>query len=321
MFWLFKDANYPFMQWRRIAFAISSIAILLVVASIAMRGGLRYSIDFTGGTLIQLDFEQPVEVGTLRSVLESLPGLTSSEVQRFGDPSDVVIRAQVPVGEEENFGRRIEAQLRQAPELQGQTFTVVRTEAVGPKIGAELKGQSVRAILYALILILIYIAVRFEPKFGVAAVIATLHDVILSIGAFSLMDKEISLAVVAAFLTIIGYSLNDTIVVFDRIREDLRSMRRERYVSVVNAAVNQTLSRTIITSGTTLVVVLFLFFMGGGVIHDFAFALLIGIIIGTYSSIFVGAPLLIEWKRRIEDRRGTTPRAKTKKKAQATSRA
>ncbi len=141
----------------------------------------------------------------------------------------------------------------------------------------------------------------------------------LSIGAFSLLDKEISLAVVAAFLTIIGYSLNDTIVVFDRIREDLRSMRRERYVSVVNAAVNQTLSRTVITSGTTLIVVLFLFFMGGGVIHDFAFALLIGIIIGTYSSIFVGAPLLIEWKRRIEDR--TTPRAKTKKKAQATSRA
>ncbi len=257
----------------------------------------------------------------MRSVLESLPGLTSSEVQRFGDPSDVVIRAQVPVGEEEDFGRRIEAQLRQAPELQGQTFTVVRTEAVGPKIGAELKGQSARAILYALILILIYIAVRFEPKFGVAAVIATLHDVVLSIGAFSLLDKEISLAVVAAFLTIIGYSLNDTIVVFDRIREDLRSMRRERYVSVVNAAVNQTLSRTVITSGTTLIVVLFLFFMGGGVIHDFAFALLIGIIIGTYSSIFVGAPLLIEWKRRIEDRRGTTPRAKTKKKAQATSRA
>ncbi|MEJ2153142.1 MAG: protein translocase subunit SecF [Gemmatimonadota bacterium] len=320
MLWLFKDANYPFMQWRRIAFAISSIAILVVVASIAMRGGLRYSIDFTGGTLIQLDFEQPVDVGTLRSVLESLPGLTSSEVQRFGDPSDVVIRAQVPVGEEENFGRRMEALLREAPQLENQSFTVVRTEAVGPKIGAELKGQSARAILYALILILIYIAVRFEPKFGVAAVIATLHDVVLSIGVFSLMNKEISLAVVAAFLTIIGYSLNDTIVVFDRIREDLRSMRRERYVSVVNAAVNQTLSRTIITSGTTLIVVLFLFFLGGGVIHDFAFALLIGIIIGTYSSIFVGAPLLIEWKRRIEDR-GTTPRGKTKKKAQATSRA
>ncbi len=320
MFWLFKDANYPFMQWRRIAFVISSVAILVVVASIAMRGGLRYSIDFTGGTLIQLDFEQPVDVGTLRSVLESLPGLTSSEVQRFGDPSDVVIRAQVPVGEEENFGRRIEALLREAPQLENQSFTVVRTEAVGPKIGAELKGQSARAILYALILILIYIAVRFEPKFGVAAVIATLHDVVLSIGVFSLMNKEISLAVVAAFLTIIGYSLNDTIVVFDRIREDLRSMRRERYVSVVNAAVNQTLSRTIITSGTTLIVVLFLFFLGGGVIHDFAFALLIGIIIGTYSSIFIGAPLLIEWKRRIEDR-GTTPRGKTKKKAQATSRA
>jgi preprotein translocase SecF subunit len=179
----------------------------------------------------------------------------------------------------------------------------MRTEAVGPKIGEELKQQALLAILYALFLILIYVAIRFDLKFGVAAIAATVHDVVLSVGLFSAANKEISLAVVAAFLTIVGYSLNDTIVVFDRIREDLRSMRRESYEAVVNTAVNQTLSRTIITSGTTLLVVLFLYFFGGSVIHDFAFALMIGIIIGTYSSVFVAAPIVVDWHLRFEEGR------------------
>lgn len=300
MIWVFKNANYPFIGWRKIGFTISTILVLLTLGSIAVRGGLRYSIDFTGGILVQLDFEQPVEIQDLRDALSTMTGLESSEVQQFGDPSDVVIRAQVPAGEEDDFGRGIETHLRDSPALQGQNFAIVRMEAVGPKIGEELKQQAVLAIVYALVLILIYVAIRFELKFGVAAIVATVHDIILSIGVFSLANKEISLAVVAAFLTIVGYSLNDTIVVFDRIREDLRSMRRIPYDQVVNTAVNQTLSRTVITSGTTLVVVLFLYFLGGGVIHDFAFALIIGIVIGTYSSIFVGAPLLVEWTNRFE---------------------
>jgi preprotein translocase SecF subunit len=237
-------------------------------------------------------------------------------VQRFGDPTDVVIRAQVPEGEEELFGDRIEAHLREAPELAGRAFEVVRTEAVGPKIGEELKTQAMLAIVYALVLILIYVAIRFDLKFGVAAIVATLHDVVMSVGIFSLANKEISLAVVAAFLTIVGYSLNDTIVVFDRIREDLRGMRRESYATIVNTAVNQTLSRTIITSGTTLMVVVFLYFMGGSVIHDFAFALIIGIIIGTYSSIFIAAPIVVDWHRRFEE--GRVPASGPgKKKARA----
>jgi preprotein translocase SecF subunit len=219
----------------------------------------------------------------------------------------------VPAGEEDEFGDRIESHLRQAPELEGRDFQVVRTEAVGPKIGEELKTQAVLAILYALVLILIYVAIRFDLKFGVAAIAATLHDIVMSVGIFALFDKEISLAVVAAFLTIVGYSLNDTIVVFDRIREDLRAMRRESYAMVVNTAVNQTLSRTVLTSGSTLLTVLFLYFIGGPVIHDFAFALIVGIVIGTYSSIFIAAPLVVDWHRRFEEGRAPAPGARKTK--------
>lgn len=308
MIWLFKNANYPFLRYKNWGYAISIGLTLLAVTVIAVRGGLKYSIDFTGGTLVQVKFEEPVESQVLRDALARVEGLSSSEVQRFGDSTDVVIRAQVPPGEENLFGDRIETSLQQAPELEGKDFQVVRTEAVGPKIGGELKSKAVLAILYALVLILIYVAFRFDLKFGVAAIIATLHDVIMSVGIFALADKEISLAVVAAFLTIVGYSLNDTVVVFDRIRENLRSMRRESYATVVNASVNQTLSRTIITGGATLIVVLLLFFIGGSVIHDFAFALLIGILIGTYSSIFIASPLVVDWHRLFEE--GRTPASK-----------
>jgi preprotein translocase SecF subunit len=311
MMWLFKDANYPFLRFKNWGYAISIGLTLLAVAVVVVRGGLKYSIDFTGGTLMQLEFDEPVESQALREALADMEELKSSEVQRFGDINDFVIRAQVPPGQENAFRDRIEAQLRGAPQLEGKNFRVVRAEAVGPKIGDELKGQALRAILYAMALIMIYVAFRFDFKFGLAAIIATFHDIVMSVGIFALVGKEISLAVVAAFLTIVGYSLNDTIVVFDRIRENLRSMRRESYAEVVNTSVNQTLSRTIITGGATLIVLLFLFFMGGSVIHDFAFALLIGILIGTYSSIFIAAPLVLEWHRRFEE--GRAPAAGARK--------
>ena len=307
MIWLFRNANYPFLRYKNWGYAISIGLTLLALAVVLVRGGLKYSIDFTGGTLVQLEFDQPVESQALREALADMEGLTSSEVQRFGEVNDFVVRAQVPPGQESDFRDRIESHLRGAPQLEGKEFRVVRTEAVGPKIGGELKGQAIRAILYAMALIMIYVAFRFDVKFGVAAIVALIHDIVMSVGIFALVDKEISLAVVAAFLTIVGYSLNDTIVVFDRIRENLRSMRRESYAEIVNKSVNQTLSRTIITGGATLIVLLFLFFLGGSVIHDFAFALLIGILIGTYSSIFIAAPLVLEWHLRFEE--GRTPAA------------
>lgn len=298
---LFHNANFPFLRHRKITYVLSGIVVVATLGSILLHGGLRYSIDFTGGTLVQLEFDQPIDVQVLRDALRGMEGLDSFEVQRFGDPSDVVVRAQVPAGQEEEFGERIEAHLRQ--ELGGQAFSVARSESVGPKIGEELKRQAMLAVLYAMGLIMLYVAFRFDLKFGVAAIIATAHDVVFALGAFSLMNKEISLAVVAAFLTIVGYSLNDTVVVFDRIREDVKSMRRADYEEIVNTACNQTLSRTVLTAGTTLLVVLFLYFMGGEVIRDFAYALIVGIVIGTYSSIFIASAIVVDWKRLIEDRR------------------
>jgi preprotein translocase SecF subunit len=182
-------------------------------------------------------------------------------------------------------------------------FEVRREELVGPKIGHELGKNAIWAVVIGLGAILVYVAFRFEFRFAVAAVAALFHDVLVTVGIFSLTDKEISLAVVAALLTIVGYSLNDTIVVFDRIREDLRKYHRERFEGVINASINETLSRTIMTSLTTLIVVLFLFFLGGEVLRDFSFALIIGIIVGTYSSVFVASPILVEWHRKSPQRR------------------
>jgi preprotein translocase subunit SecF len=248
-----------------------------------------------------------------------MEGLESFEVQRFGDPSEFVVRAQVPGGQEEQFRKRIEAHLR--TQITDNSFTVVRSESVGPKIGEELKRQALLAILYAMGMILLYVTVRFGWKFGVGAIIATAHDVVFSIGAFALTNKEISLAVVAAFLTIVGYSLNDTVVVFDRIREDVRMMRRSSYEEIVNAACNQTLSRTIITSGATLVVILFLYIFGGEVIHDFAYALMVGIIVGSYSSIFVASSVVVDGERILGKRgegkapAGSPPRGRTRSRS------
>ena len=303
MFRLFHNTNYPFLRYRKWTYIFSAVVVLATIASIAVRGGLRYSIDFTGGILVQLDFAEPIDSQVLRSALRGMEGLESYEVQRFGDPSDFVVRAQVPAGQEEDFAERVETHLRGA--LESRDFSVVRSEAVGPKIGEELKQSALLAILYALALILVYVAIRFDLKFGVAAIAATVHDIVFCVGAFSLTNKEISLAVVAAFLTIVGYSLNDTVVVFDRVREDLKAMRKLPYEEVVNRACNQTLSRTMLTGGTTLLAVLFLYFLGGEVIHDFAYALIIGILVGTYSSVFIASAIIVDWKRYIED-----PRAK-----------
>jgi preprotein translocase SecF subunit len=305
MFRLFHHTKIPLLRYRKLTYMFSGAVLLATVVSIVARGGLRYSIDFTGGTLVQLDFTQPIAPEDLRASISQMAGLESYEVQRFGDPSEFVIRAQVPTGQEEEFGNRIEAHLKQ--DLGDAEFTVVRSEAVGPKIGGELKRQALLAILYAMALILAYVTLRFGWQFGVGAIIATAHDVVLAIGAFAIPNKEISLAVVAAFLTIVGYSLNDTVVIFDRIREDLKTMRHSSYEEIVNTACNETLSRTVITSGMTLIVILFLYFLGGEVIHDFAYALPIGVAIGSYSSIFVASALVVDGQRLLVGRAGKRP--------------
>jgi preprotein translocase subunit SecF len=269
--------------------AVSLVVILVGMASLAVKGGPKYSIDFTGGTLLQLRFAEPVTAEQLRSVLSPV-GLGQAEIVRFGGPEEMLVRIpQITTVAADSVAKDA---LRAAwPDLE-----LRREETVGPKIGGELRGAALQAIVLALALILVYITIRFEFRFAVAAIVALVHDVLITLGVFSLVNHEISLAVIAAFLTIVGYSLNDTIVVFDRIRENLRVPSGGAYVQLLNRSINQSLSRTIITSGTTILVVVMLMVFGGEVLWDFAFALTVGIGVGTYSSVYIAAPILAEWE-------------------------
>ena len=290
---ILRQTHYQFIKHRFKGFAISGLAIVLGLVSLLVHRGPKYSIDFTGGTLIELRFDRPVDLEVVRDLV-SRAGLEGAEVQQFGEAEEVILRTQ-EIGVEKGEITGFISHLR---DVSGDTkFEVMRTESVGPKIGGELKEKALNAILLSMLGLVIYISWRYEFKFAIAAIIALIHDVLITLGAFSLTDREISLAVVAAFLTIVGYSLNDTIVIFDRIREDLQLRRKTPYDEVLNMSINETLSRTIITSLSTLVVVLALFFFGGEVIKDFAFALIVGVVVGTYSSIYIASPILIEWNR------------------------
>ena len=382
----FGETHINFTGFRNKAFVLSGVVILAGLVSLAIKGGPDLSIDFEGGTLVQVRFDQPVPIGDLRETVEAT-GYEGGEIQEFGAPNEYLITIE-RVSEEglaaemllealnaasPGSGWAIVSSRELEPDLsegfEGGNLVIVsadsippietlkrevkkhgvgiieltressstvafnlpfmgieakavgklyeavkarfpdreielrRTETVGPKIGEELKNRTWAAIVISLFGILVYISWRFEFKFAIGAIVALIHDVLITLGIFSIMGKEISLVIVAAFLTIVGYSLNDTIVVYDRIRENFSLRRRESYEKMIDISINQSLSRTVITSLTTLMVVLFLFFYGGEVIHDFAFALMVGIIVGTYSSIFVASPILIEWQNRLVGRK------------------
>jgi len=282
---------------------LSAVLIVLGVASMVMRGGPKLSIDFIGGTMVAVNYTEPVDINEVRSALDqvTIDGQTfdfsNAEIKHFGDESNVVVRLPSMEDEPEQFAHKFVEKMAAAfPALvpDNKTDFILSIEKVGPKIGAELSGDAVMAIFSALALILIYISIRFEFKYAVGAIAALTHDVLITLGIFSLMDFEVSLAVIAAFLTIVGYSLNDTIVIFDRIRENVKGLKNETLSSVINESINQSLSRTIITSLTTLFVVMVLFLVGGEVIHTFAFAMIVGVIVGTYSSVFVASPVVIK---------------------------
>ncbi len=267
-------------------------AALVTVVSLGLVGfkGLDFGLDFTGGVLVEVSFEAPVDLDPIRTQMAEI-GLGSATVQYFGTSSDVMIRAAPDEGAaaDEVSTQIIEALAAHAdlaPELR-------RVEFVGPQVGAELATDGALAALFAIIGILIYVAFRFEWKFAVGAITATVHDALLVLGFFALFDIEFDLTVLAAVLALIGYSLNDTIVVYDRIRENFIEARRSEARDVVNLSVNQTLARTVVTGGTTLFVLLSLFFVGGAVVHSFAIALIVGIIVGTYSSVFVASSMVI----------------------------
>ncbi|MCH6566733.1 MAG: protein translocase subunit SecF [Nitrospinae bacterium] len=285
--------TFDFIGRRWIAISASAVLIVIGLLTAGIRG-LNYGIDFAGGTLVELRMPRDVDIEDVRRELRGI-GMGDSTIQHYGSKDEILIRMmRSPKGIEGLQGEIIKA--LEVSYGQGK-IELRRTEVVGPQVGAALRKQAALAMAYALIGILIYITIRFEFRFAVAAILALVHDVLITLGAFAVTNKELSLPVIAAFLTIVGYSLNDTIVVFDRIRENLKLFRRESYEAVFNRSINETLSRTILTSMTTMLVVLALFFLGGEVIHDFAFALLVGIVVGTYSSIFVASPILVFWQR------------------------
>ena len=299
---LIKETKIKFMEQSRLGFYLSGAVIGAGIISLILAGGPLLSIDFKGGTFMAVHFTDPVDVNDIRSAMSivSIDGqqfdFSKAEIKLFGNKQDISVRIPHMDEEPENFAQRIISHLRQSfpdevPEVESDF--ILSIEKVGPKIGSELSNKAVLAIISSLGLILLYISIRFEFNFALGAIAALAHDVFVTLGIFSIMGYEISLPIIAAFLTIVGYSLNDTIVIFDRIRENVKSMKRLTYTQVVDHSINDSLSRTIITSVTTFIVVLVLWLFGGAVINLFAFAMMIGVIVGTYSSIFVACPLVV----------------------------
>ncbi|MCG3863185.1 MULTISPECIES: protein translocase subunit SecF [unclassified Photobacterium] len=279
-----------FMRWSKFAFIFSLIMIMGSIATISTKG-LNWGLDFTGGTLIEVSFEEPANLPLIRESLQKA-GFGDAIVQNFGTARDVMVRLQPREGVKgEVLGNQILDALKDGT---AQSVEMRRIEFVGPNVGDELAEAGGMAILIALLCILLYVSLRFEWRLAAGAVLSLAHDIIITVGIFSVLQVEVDLTIVAALLTVVGYSLNDTIVVFDRIRENFRKMRKGTPAEIMNCSISQTLSRTLITSGTTLFVVIALFAQGGSMIHGFALALLIGITIGTYSSIYVASALALK---------------------------
>ncbi len=291
------DININFIGRRKMAFAVSGLMLLLSIGLLATRG-LNFGIDFTGGTLVEVQFQQAPEIAQVRKAITPA-GYGQAIIQQFGSPEEILIRVQNKAGAKSSV---ISTDILDAltSVFGADAAEMRRVEYVGPQVGEELTRAGILAVLISMLAILVYVTFRFEFRFALGADVALLHDVTIVLGLFALTGKEFTLPVVAALLTVIGYSLNDTIVVFDRIRENLEANRRRKRqqdeVAIVNGSVNQTLARTLMTSFTTLLVVFALFLLGGEVIHDFAFALIAGIVVGTYSSIFVASPVMLAFK-------------------------
>ena len=287
-----ETMNVDFIGKRRLFMIVSVIAILVSLGSLVVRGGLNYGIDFAGGTMVQVRFATDVGPEDLRQALSGVD-MGDVSIQQFEDDAAHEFLIRVEKSKTGLVGLSDEIKVVLDKVYGSENVDIRRVEMVGPKVGKDLRRQGMLAILYAMIGILIYVTVRFEFRFALGAIIALAHDVMITVGVFALLDKEFSLPIVAALLAIVGYSLNDTIVVYDRIRENMKGLGKQNFVTTVNSSINQTISRTILTSLTTMLVLVSLFFLGGGVIHDFAFAMIIGVMVGTYSSIFIASPVVI----------------------------
>ena len=294
MFEIVGKTNIDFMGKRRIAFGISGVLIALGVLAVVqiMLGSANLGIDFSGGTAVQLKFDKPLQIEMARKALVN-NGLEEAELQEFTQDNKLLIRIKTDTTIEEEISKKIVQVFKD--EFKGHAFVVDSSTSIGPAIGKKLQQDALIAITLSLIGIVLYIAARFEFRFGVAAAIATFHDVLAVLGLYHILETEITLLVVTALLTLAGYSLTDTVIVFDRIRENLRQRRRDSIATIINNGINQVLSRTLVTTLTVVLVLVPLTLFGGEVLHDFSLALLLGVIIGTYSSVFVASPMLLIW--------------------------
>ena len=309
----FANANYDFIAFRRYAYMVTGALFLVsLLALVVWR--LNYSIEFTGGTLVQVKAEPGTDVGRLRSALDQ-EGLRGAEIQAYGAPGEFIVRARTAKEgtDADNTQTTAQAVSSALDQVVGQgKYTVLRTEAVGPKVGGELRTKALLAIFYSFFAVLAYLAYRFEWRFGLAAVAATAHDILLTVGFIATMRLEVSLVVVGAVLSMVGYSLNDTIIIFDRVRENLHKYKRDHFADILNRSINETLPRSILTHGTTLATLTALAVFGGDVIRPFALVMFFGVFTGTFSSIYIASPVLmwIEHKWPGADARGVKQVAK-----------
>jgi len=280
------------------AIGLSWTLILIGLMSFVLRGGPNYGIDFAGGTMMHVRFAQKPPIGDIRHVLEPL-GFGDVTIQDFGSgtagSAEFLIRLPLKEAQMETANKQVISALQQ--KFGENSFEMLRIEMVGPRVGAELRTRAILAVLFSTVMMGAYIWFRFDVRFGIGAAVALLHDVLITAGALSIVNYEFDLTVVAALLTIVGFSVNDTVIISDRIRENMRKRPRDALAAIINSSINETLSRTVLTTGTAILVILSLFFLGGNVIHGFAFALLVGFSVGTYSSIYVSSPIVLYLQR------------------------
>ena len=295
------DTRYDFIGKKKFTIWISVIAILLSLGSIAAQGGLKYGVDFAGGLLVQVKFAKPIEIAGVRSGLEAM-GFKDANVQKFGEADEFLVRVEKASENLDEVSKTIQNSIQER--FKDKVPEIRRVEMVGPKVGKDLKTKALWAIGLSFLAILIYVAIRFHTfAYGLGGIVALLHDIVITFGAISILRLEFSLSLLAVILTIIGFSINDTIVIFDRVRENIKKLRKEDLPTIFNISINETLGRTILTSGTVMMVVLILLFFGGPVIHDFALAMAIGLISGVYSTVYIASPVVLLWEKYVTSRR------------------
>jgi len=287
--------KFDFIGKKKFTIWVSAIALAISLGSIFFVNGLKYGVDFAGGILIQVRFSQHVDISEIRNAMETM-GSKDAMVQKFGGENEFLIRVEKTEEDLEALSKKIQTFLQER--FKGKDLEIRRVEVVGPKVGKDLKKKALWAVTLSFAAILIFVAWRFKQvSYGLGGIAALVHDIIVTYGAISIAGLEYSLPLMAVILTIIGFSINDTIVIFDRVRENIKKLRKEDLETVFNISINETLGRTILTSGTVMMVVLILFFFGGPVIHDFAFTLIIGLISGTYSTIYIASPVVLFWNK------------------------